>query len=79
MLSICVKLNIIMDICSHDNYQRGNKKGIWELCGESTYRSSKPAAYCSVLNRFINISGPIAGGILLTVFKYPPTIQVQGA
>lgn len=45
MLSICVKLNIIMDICSHDNYQGGNKKGIWELCGESTYRSSKPAAY----------------------------------
>lgn len=45
MLSICVKLNIIKDICSHDNYQRENKKGIWELCGESTYRSSKPAAY----------------------------------
>lgn len=26
MLSICVKLNNIMDICSHDNYQRGIKK-----------------------------------------------------
>lgn len=37
MLSICVKLNIIKDICSHDNYQRGNKKGIWELCGDKAH------------------------------------------